>query len=160
MTVLKYLYCYGNQLTSLNVSACTQLVRLDCYQNQISGDGMTTLVNSLPQRTASSPGTFRAIYNTGEGNSLTVDQIATASQKYWIPKQYNGSTWVNATAVTRGDVDADSEIGIADVTALINYLLTGNASGLNLANADCDQDSEIGISDVTTLINYLLTGNW
>ena len=60
----------------------------------------------------------------------------------------------------RGDVNGDGEVSIADVTALINYLLTGNASGINLANTDCDQDTEIGISDVTTLINYLLTGNW
>ena len=60
----------------------------------------------------------------------------------------------------RGDVDGNGEVGIADVTALIHYLLTGDATGVNTAVADCDQSGEVGIADVTTLISYLLTGNW
>ena len=60
----------------------------------------------------------------------------------------------------RGDVDADGNVNISDVTALIDYLLSGNASGIVLANADCDQDGNVNISDVTTLIDYLLSGNW
>ena len=60
----------------------------------------------------------------------------------------------------RGDVDADGNVTISDVTALIDYLLSGNASGIVLSNADCDQDGNVTISDVTTLIDYLLSGNW
>ena len=60
----------------------------------------------------------------------------------------------------RGDVDADGNVNISDVTALIDYLLSGNASGIVLANADCDQDGNVNISDVTTLIDYLLAGHW
>ena len=60
----------------------------------------------------------------------------------------------------RGDVDADGNVNISDVTALIDYLLSGNASGIVLANADCDQDGNVNISDVTTLIDYLLSGSW
>ena len=60
----------------------------------------------------------------------------------------------------RGDVDADGNVNISDVTALIDYLLSGNASGIVLTNADCDQDGNVNISDVTTLIDYLLAGHW
>ena len=60
----------------------------------------------------------------------------------------------------RGDVDVDGSVTISDVTALIDYLLSGDASGINLINADCDQDGNVNISDVTTLIDYLLSGNW
>ncbi|MBQ1746631.1 MAG: leucine-rich repeat protein, partial [Muribaculaceae bacterium] len=60
----------------------------------------------------------------------------------------------------RGDVDADGNVNISDVTALIDYLLSGNASGIVLANADCDLDGDVTISDVTTLIDYLLSGSW
>lgn len=59
-----------------------------------------------------------------------------------------------------GDVDGDNEVSIADVTALINYLLTGDGDHLNLLAADCNDDGELGIGDVTTLINFLLTGIW
>ena len=60
----------------------------------------------------------------------------------------------------RGDVDGDGQVKISDVTALINYLLSGDASSINLQAADCDQDGNIKISDVTALINYLLSGSW
>jgi hypothetical protein len=51
-------------------------------------------------------------------------------------------------------------VNISDVTALIDYLLSGNTDGINLDNADCNQDSNINIADVTTLIDYLLSGAW
>ena len=60
----------------------------------------------------------------------------------------------------RGDVDGDGQVKIGDVTALINYLLSGNSEGVNLQAADCDQNGEIKIGDVTALINYLLSGTW
>lgn len=62
--------------------------------------------------------------------------------------------------VERGDVDGDGIVGIGDVTSLIDYLLSGNANGINLESADCDQDGQVIISDVTTLIDFLLWGNW
>ena len=60
----------------------------------------------------------------------------------------------------RGDVNGDGSVNISDVTALIDYLLTGNASGINLSNADSNTDGNVNISDVTALIDYLLTGVW
>ena len=159
-TALMSLYCYNNQLTSLNVQGCNALNTLVCYKNKISGTGMTTLVNSLPTRTASAPGTMRVIYNSNENNTMTAAQITTARGKHWNPKKYNGSTWVDLTSSTRGDVDGSGQVNISDVTALIDYLLSGNAIGVNLDAADCDQSGSINISDVTALIDYLLSGNW
>ena len=60
----------------------------------------------------------------------------------------------------RGDVNNDGFLNISDVTELINYLLTDDATGINLEAANCNQDTTISIDDVTTLINYLLTENW
>ena len=60
----------------------------------------------------------------------------------------------------RGDVDDNGEVKIGDVTALISYLLSGDATGINLQAADCDENGEIKIGDVTTLISYLLSGAW
>ena len=68
----------------------------------------------------------------------------------------------NAAAASnlRGDVNGNGEVDISDVTALIGYVLTGNGSSLNLANADCTLNGEIDISDVTCLIDYVLRGTW
>ena len=59
-----------------------------------------------------------------------------------------------------GDADGNGVISVADITVLIDYLLTGDASGINLDGADCNGDSSVNISDVTTLIDYLLTDSW
>ena len=68
--------------------------------------------------------------------------------------------WTEPDPVVRGDVDKDGIINIADVTALIDYLLSGNAAPISVANADCDLDGVIKIDDVTVLIDYLLSNHW
>ena len=79
------------------------------------------------------------------------------------------SEWSNIEEVTLfqncndyevGDVNGDGNVNISDVTALINYLLSGNAAGVNLGGADVNRDGNVNISDVTALINYLLSGTW
>ena len=61
---------------------------------------------------------------------------------------------------TRGDVNDDGNVTITDVTALINYLLSHNTTGVNIDAADCNQDTNVTITDVTALINYLLSHSW
>ena len=63
-------------------------------------------------------------------------------------------------SIIRGDVNGDGSVNISDVTALIDYLLSGNASDIDVNAADCNQDGSINISDVTSLIDYLLSGSW
>ena len=69
-------------------------------------------------------------------------------------------TYLGEGGVLRGDVDKSSSVNIADVTALIDYLLSGDNDGVNVANADCNQDEDVNIADVTALIDYLLSGSW
>ncbi|MBR5726677.1 MAG: leucine-rich repeat protein [Muribaculaceae bacterium] len=57
-----------------------------------------------------------------------------------------------------GDVNGDGFVNISDVTSLINYLLSGDETGINLLAADVSADGYVNITDVTELINYLLTG--
>ena len=66
---------------------------------------------------------------------------------------------VAAPAGKKGDVDGNGNVNISDVTSLINYLLSNNATGINLQNADVDSTGNINITDVTALINLLLKGN-
>lgn len=61
---------------------------------------------------------------------------------------------------SRGDVNMDGNVTIADVTALINYLLSSDASSVDLEAANCNLDARVTIADVTALINYLLSGSW
>ncbi len=58
-----------------------------------------------------------------------------------------------------GDVDHDGTVSISDVTALIDYLLTGD-NGACLVCGDVETDGIISIGDVTALIDYLLSNHW
>ena len=60
----------------------------------------------------------------------------------------------------RGDVNMDNDVTIKDVTVLIDYLLSNDATGISLENADCNLKDGVTIADVTALIDYLLSGNW
>lgn len=59
--------------------------------------------------------------------------------------------------VMMGDVNGDNNVSIADVTALIDYLLGGSVS-INDAAADVNYDTNVTIADVTALIDMLLNG--
>ena len=62
------------------------------------------------------------------------------------------------TTEMRGDVNMSNDVTIADVTALIDYLLSNDESNINLVNDNCNQDQDISIADVTALIDFLLSG--
>ena len=116
---------------------------------------------------------------TGEGNTINVPGItnknytlenltAGAMYSYKVKALYTDGTeslWSNIEQVTLlsgptfevGDVNTDGAVNIADVTALIDYLLSGG--DIDLYCADVNGDSSINIADVTALIDKLLSGN-
>ena len=55
-----------------------------------------------------------------------------------------------------GDVNGDNSVNIADVTALIDILLSGAVAP---DAADVNEDHNVNIADVTALIDKLLAGN-
>ena len=55
-----------------------------------------------------------------------------------------------------GDVNSDGSVNISDVTALIDYLLSGELETFDAVAADVNGDGSINISDVTALIDMLL----
>ena len=72
----------------------------------------------------------------------------------------NWSEFLNIEGISKGDANGDGNVNISDVTALIDYLLSGNPSGVDVNSADCNNDGNVNISDVTALIDYLLSGHW
>ena len=63
------------------------------------------------------------------------------------------SVGMSAHAMT-GDVNGDGEVGISDVNALIDCILSGTITD----GADVDGDGEVGISDVNAVIDIILGG--
>ena len=98
-------------------------------------------------------GNYHLIFNNWNNGLQLPDYDIVADRDYYFT--------VTAQAVAmRGDVNMDGIVNISDVTDLINYLLSNDASGISLEAADCELDGKVNITDVTTLINYLLTSQW
>ncbi|MCR5130270.1 MAG: C10 family peptidase [Prevotella sp.] len=57
--------------------------------------------------------------------------------------------------VLLGDINEDGEVTIADVTALVNYLLGQNETA-KFEVCDVNADGEVTIADVTALVNIIL----
>ena len=109
-----------------------------------------------------------AIYNQFNITYPTIEEGKTYDVEGMV-SYYNNAVQIMPIAVTesqaapaglRGDVNMDETVSIADVTALIDYLLSHDASAISLQNADCNLDENISIADVTALIDYLLSKHW
>ena len=66
--------------------------------------------------------------------------------------------WEPPTPILMGDLNKDGIVSIHDVTDLIDYLLSGDATNVDLEAANVDGEAGISISDVTVLIDMLLSG--
>jgi hypothetical protein len=113
-TALTELRCYDNELTSLDVSKNTVLTRLYCYQNRIKGAAMDALVASLP---TVSNYTMRVVYYENEQNVMTTTQVTAAKAKGWIPRYYDGNTWVEYAGVDPSTEVNNVEVSDADDSA-------------------------------------------
>ena len=147
-TELEKLRCSSNQLTTLDVSSCKKLIELYCYDNRIRGAGMTELVNSLCDRSGSSPGELRICDRIFEENIITTVQAKTAKNKNWSVLQYNGPDWLDYKGETpNGDVNDDGKVDEADVDAIVSYLQDESPEGFNEAAADVNEDGVVDPKD-------------
>ena len=113
-TALTYLSCYQNQLTSLDLSKNTALTSLSCFMNQIKDAAMDALVASLPTVIN---GTMRVVYYENEQNVMTTTQVTAAKAKGWIPRYYDGNTWVEYAGVDPSTEVNNIEAADADDSA-------------------------------------------
>ena len=97
---------------------------------------------------------FEPFFNWRIGMQIhyTVDGVKNSSDIVYL------EVFENPNAML-GDVNMDNSVTIADVTALIDYLLNQDSTGISLSNADINQDENVTIADVTALIDMLLSGN-
>lgn len=64
--------------------------------------------------------------------------------------------WQPPVTVLMGDVNGDGTINVADVTALIDYMLGDSTTTIHLEAADINGDGTINVADVTGLIDLML----
>ena len=146
-------------LSSFNTSKVTKMIRM-FYGNRnlrtiYVGNGWST------EAVTSSVSMFYDCTNLVGGKGTTYDANHIDKTYAHIDGGSSNPGYFTGNSVTaRGDVNGDGSVSIGDVTALIDFLLSGDASGINQAAADCNQDNDVTIGDVTALIDFLLAGSW
>ena len=165
VTNMGYMFYCCSGLTSLDLSSFNtsnvtymNLMLYDCSNltTIYAGEGWSTeAVTSSAQMfnyDTSLVGGMGTVYNESNPKDKTYAHIDGGPS--------NPGYFTDKNAGMRGDVNGDGSVSIGDVTALIDYLLSGDDSGINLNAADCNLDTGVSIGDVTALIDYLLSGSW
>ena len=161
-----FLFCTGLKtldLSSFNTSQVKSMFQMfgDCEQltTIYAGDGWTT--SALEGE--GNMKLFIMADNLVGGNGTTYDDSPYSSgsvDAFYARIDAPGAPgyFTDKNAPKRGDVNGDSKVTIADVTALVNVILgkaTAPASGV----ADVNGDSKVTIADVTALVNIILGGH-
>lgn len=76
-------------------------------------------------------------------------------------RRLNASAALNTgegCCVLRGDIVADGQIRVSDLTLLVGYLFRGGPAAECLAHADIDANRMVQIADLTALVSYLFRG--
>ena len=98
------------------------------------------------------------------GLDLNIEALSPGQTTVDVTSDSNGrlattTFTVIVTEALKGDVNIDGRVDIADVTALISYVLSGRSNGLNLWAAEMNNDGTINIADITALIAHILSRN-
>ena len=164
VTDMSWLFSGCSGLTSLDLSNFNTAKVTDMYGMFAYDDKLATIVVGDGWNTSALTTSFYMFYECASlvgGMGTTFDENHIDAEYAHIDGGPSNPGYLSEkTTGKRGDVNGDGSVNIADVTSLIDYLLSGNASGVNIDAADCNQDSSVNISDVTSLIDYLLSGTW
>lgn len=185
---LESLYARNNQLATLHLSSVPTLKSVDLSENpslksvtllkcnnlemlQVYLTGLTSttslldrFINGLPTVSTGARLYVADFDDSNETSILTSDdheRLAAIKARGWTPYYKKNQVWTEYEGeepFIRGDVNMDGEVGIADVTALVNIVLVNDSpiDAARFPSADVNEDGEVGIADVTTLVNMLL----
>ena len=96
---------------------------------RVQGDGINAVVTPIGL------GTATVTVRTGDGSNLFASCVVTV----WL----------------RGDVNADGQVNISDVSALIDYIYGNNPPVFIHKAADTNFDNQFNISDVSGIIDII-----
>ena len=115
-----------------------------------SRDGKVSFTGSYNPVTASTPD----LLYLGANNELRYPNAAMTIESYRACFLLPGGTGDS----TLGDVNGDGQISVADVMAVVSYVIGTVNSGFIVENADINSDGQISIADVMAVVDMVLHG--
>ena len=127
------------------------------YYKTFTITGTHYSVNFVFNQGGSTAGSHQTVDVTGV-RETSFFEVTTQTNKYQVANVTDTYLPYLDNDIMIGDVNNDGNVTIGDVTALIDYLLGGDATSIDIEAADVNQDSNVTIGDVTALIDVLLGG--
>ena len=87
--------------------------------------------------------------------TMTTNAMGNAPKALWPMSIITDN--VEAESFQKEDVNKDGVINSADVVAVYNYILQGEVSGVDKADADVNSDGVVNSADATSIYNAILT---
>ena len=125
------------------------------YYKTFTITGTNYSVNFVFNQGGSTAGSHQTVDVTGV-RETSFFEVTTQTNKYQVANVTDTFLPYLNDDIQPGDVNNDGDVTIADVSALIDYLLDGDESAIIFDGADVNQDQAITIADVSALIDILL----
>ena len=127
------------------------------YYKTFTITGTNYSVNFVFNQGGSTAGSHQTVDVTGV-RETSFFEVTTQTNKYQVANVTDTYLPYLNDDFQIGDVNRDGNVSIGDVTTVIDYLLGGDASLIDMDAADVNQDTNVSIGDVTALIDVLLGG--
>ena len=125
------------------------------YYKTFTITGSQYSVNFVFNQGGSTAGSHQTVDVTGV-RETSFFEVTTQTNKYQVANVTDTYLPYLNDDFQPGDVNMDGDVTIADVSALIDYLLDGDQSAIDMDAADVNHDQGVTIADVSALIDILL----
>ncbi|MBQ6063195.1 MAG: rhamnogalacturonan lyase [Prevotella sp.] len=126
-------------------------------------DGKSLYANEAPNRNNEANGYYSSYNKTLSSKDGTEHEFVFNLYNYNYDKVFGlGSIVITGeltapVSILIGDVNRDGLVNVTDVVCLVNYILTSDASNIDLEAADVNGDGSINITDTVALTNLILS---
>jgi hypothetical protein len=134
----------------------TSLKGTNDFSVSISNRFFTATLENVMVASGSTTTTYIATVEVTYRPTIAGEHSATVYLNNASGQSVASKNLIGIATVLKGDADGDGLVTVADVTAIIDYLLSGDPTDINLAAADVDKDGKVTIADASTLIDLIL----
>lgn len=154
---LNFLKCTTNKLSALNFSGCPKIDNIWMYGNNISGEAMDALIESLPDVNNKYLPIIDLSPNSGDRNVVTEAQVAALAEKGWLTYSYNNGMLLpyEGGEDILIDVNGDNVLDAKDITDLIAFIAGKSPNSVTSASADVNSDGVVNIADIVMISNMV-----
>ena len=141
------------------------LVTYSAYSGETAPDGNLLRGSDVAATTTGGTYYYR-INNRTDAKTIGFYQVntnaaaftANAHEAYLALDNNIGTSVLLNKAVLLGDVNADENVNVSDVVAMVNYILGSNSSTFDATAADANGDNTLNVSDIVAIVNIILGG--